>query len=186
MPPNRRHILFGYVLISMIKSCARNDPTTSMSAFGHGLPESCSSDSRDERILQWLNSQQDPDFETDNRIKTSAEVVIQIKGTDGQADEYVHLRAPRSNLDVDFEPSTGNVTIREVTTVPEAEIIEGEAGQQGELDGVYPSAADARLGGINSPHLSVLLHLNRNICELIALEELNDTSLLLSIHMLDG
>ncbi|KAL2364351.1 hypothetical protein RJZ56_002698 [Blastomyces dermatitidis] len=158
-----------------------------MSAFGYVSSEPSSEDSRNERILHWLNSQGDPDFENDNHIRTGAEIVIRIKGTDGQADEYVHLRPPRSNIDVDFESSTGTVTIREVTTVPAAETMEGEVEQQGEAEeGLHPSTAGPMPEATKPPHLSVLLRLNRSICELVALEELNDTSLLLSIDIMDG
>ncbi|KLJ08690.1 hypothetical protein EMPG_15894 [Blastomyces silverae] len=158
-----------------------------MSAFEYASSESSSDDSRNERVLQWLNSQGDPDFENDNHTRTGAEIVIQIKGTDGQADEYVHLRPPRSNLDVDFESSTGTVTIRETTTVPAAEIIGGEAELQGEAEeGLYTSTAGSRPEATNLPHLSVLVRLNRGICELVALEELNDNSLLLSIDIMGG
>ncbi|EDN08023.1 predicted protein [Histoplasma mississippiense (nom. inval.)] len=95
-----------------------NEPTVPMSAFGH-VSAAPNAGPRNERILRWLDSQGEPDFVNDSDLRTNAEIVIQIQGTKGCSDEYIHLRAPRSNLDVDFESSTGNVTITEVTTVPE-------------------------------------------------------------------
>ncbi|KKZ66075.1 hypothetical protein EMCG_08188 [[Emmonsia] crescens] len=151
-----------------------------MSAFGHASAAS-KGGSRNERILHWLDSQEDPDFENDNHVRTNAEIVIRIQGTDGHADEYIHLRPPRSNLDVDFESSTGNVTIREVTTVTTA-----AAKGKSEEEGSYPSIGCSRLEPKKLPHLTVLLRLSRKICKLVKLEELKDTSLLLSICIMDG
>ncbi|EER43048.1 conserved hypothetical protein [Histoplasma capsulatum var. duboisii H88] len=157
-----------------------------MSAFGHASTAP-NAGPRNERILRWLDSQGEPDFVNDNHLRTNAEIVIQIQGTKGCSDEYIHLRGPRSNLDVDFESSTGNVTITEVTTVPEpaTDAASQEATARGKEE-PYPSPGCSRLEPKKPPRLSVLLRLNRKICELVKLEELKDMSLLLSIRVANG
>ncbi|PGG95761.1 hypothetical protein AJ79_09889 [Helicocarpus griseus UAMH5409] len=154
------------------------NPTTT--AFGH--ESSAPKDQKPtERPAHWLDNQDDFSLLHDHKVRAKVELVIQLQGAKDCKDDYIHLYPPQNNIDIDFESTTGEITIREVTTMKPSKI-EGNGGAE-ELPapvGLKPEGPE------ESSTLTVLVHLNPDMCELVKLEELEDTSLLLNIRILDG
>ncbi|KAK2806871.1 hypothetical protein FQN51_005671 [Onygenales sp. PD_10] len=158
----------------------QSDPA--MSAFGHQTPDT----KTNSRIVAWLDNQDEPGFKGDSHLKATAEIVMRIQGANGDDDKYVHLRAPKSKLDINFDSSTGGITIKEVTAMT----TQSPPHHTGAV-AVAAAAANPynnRLAPSTNPppSLTVIVRLSRANCDLVKLEELKDTSLLLTIRINNG
>ncbi|KAK2810823.1 hypothetical protein FQN50_002646 [Emmonsiellopsis sp. PD_5] len=154
----------------------QSDPD--MSAFGHQTPDT----KTNSRIVAWLDNQDEPGYKSDRHLKTTAEIVMRIQGANGDDDEYVHLRAPKSNLDINFDSSTGGITIKEVTTMTTTQ----SQHHKGTVVAANPSNNRLAPSTKPPPSLTVILRLSQANCDLVKLEELKDTSLLLTVRINDG